>query len=202
METVLKIFWKAVSSAPVEIIIGLSLLSICLLVLFRKKLRKAPMVLFILLFAFLGTLLPGFINQYQKRLGSMCDGLEENIGLFVKEGLALDSNPQLAGFSETLTRRRSDLEEIMAAKGFKKYFVVAKVFERRVEKSVLRHYSPEMAFNFKGGILALLGGIIGFLLWKIISWPFKLLFRMVKRKGLLPFKSLSKKPKKKAISSI
>jgi len=180
-----QIIVDAIKTAPTEVLIIATIIFAATIFIFRKKLRKIPLILFILLFAFLASHVPGFIVQYEQSFSGTLVGIEWSIEELNNQQIQeeIDNARQVDRLIVLYNKVKRDEQRFADASGIEKYIIFLTSFKKRVYNQTMKHYTSVIVLDSTGLIAILIGGLIGFLIWKIISWPFKALFNFKKERN-------------------
>lgn len=169
---------QTIKVAPTPMLITLGVFLVLVIVVSRRKLKRIPALICIIVFALLLVQLPGFIIQYQQSFAGALTGIEWSVEELQSQQIEeeINNSRQIQRLNELHGKISSDISAFQQASGFKTYWVFVTHFRKRVYERTLEHYAPVIALNKSGWIAILIGGFLGWLFWRLISFPFRLLF--------------------------
>ncbi|HRJ68891.1 MAG TPA: DUF2937 family protein [Beijerinckiaceae bacterium] len=135
--------------------------------------------------------LPEFAQQYRQRLGGATDELRAIVERF-------DADARSEGLSraEALRKHTENAEELFRKRGAAMIDTIARQqrlerfrddmaklsggnltmalatrLDRETARSTFNDYEPAIPFTGEGGVLAILGGFVGWILARLLGWP-------------------------------
>lgn len=177
---------ETIKVAPTPILVVLGAIMLVIIIGSRKKLKRIPASIFILVGALLLVQLPGFIIQYQQSFAGTLTGIEMSIEELNQQQIdeEINNSRQVARLNFLHQKIKSDVIAFQNARGLKTYLVFGTHFRKRVYETTLKNYQPVIAINEAGWIALAIGGLLGWLFWRLISWPFRKLFKKESKKEL------------------
>jgi hypothetical protein len=158
-------------------------------------------LLFALFAGVLTSQLPEFAQQYRQRLGGAIDELQRIVDTFDRDAGSsaltraqgiekLSANPdplvsqQGRRMRETEARLASLKQQDQAFRSagpFDRIAVMTKRFDPYIARRAYSNFEPAVPVTYEGLVVALLGFLSGFGLWKLLAWPINRIRKRSKR---------------------
>lgn len=136
---------------------------------------------------------PEFMQQYQQVLAGQVAELEYQVGLveqvaaksgktmqvyiekFLESGDAdfVEQGKLIEGMIKRCTKMKEALTSLQVAKWWSKPFRFVATLQPPVAKTAYTHFQPGLALSWEGGLFALIGVILGYGTFHLLTLPFK-----------------------------
>ncbi|HNU91413.1 MAG TPA: DUF2937 family protein [Spirochaetota bacterium] len=125
------------------------------------------------------------VNQYRASAADTGKTLEEYVRRFLSSSEAdfVSAGANMQGNIDRLADIELALEQLTNAGPFSKFFYFLKNIDLEITRATIKNYTPGMNISLEGAVYALVGLLVGMLVYFFVKKLFALLGRKIFRRG-------------------